>query len=76
MCVCVHKTTAFLVTDVNDFLAVQRLDLFWSSLPVTVAVAELAVVAVAPGKHLAALRQCHAVAVGANGRSQLYHHEP
>jgi len=63
-------------TDVNNFLAVKRLDLFRTPLSVAVAVTEFPVVAVAPRKHLPTFGQRHTVPVRTDRGRQLYRHEP
>lgn len=63
------------LADLHHLLPLQGFDLPGSTLAVAVAVAQLAVVAVPPAEHLAALRQGHGVAVAAARRHQLSDHE-
>lgn len=60
----------------NHLLSLEGFDLSGSALSVAVAVAQFAVVAVAPAEDLAALRQSHGVTVAAARRHQLSDHKP
>ena len=62
-------------TNLHHLLSLQGLDLSGPALAVAVPVAQLAVVAIAPAEHLAALRQSHGVTVATTRRHQLGHHE-
>lgn len=70
------RPPALLRPHLNHFLSLEGFDLSGSALPVAVAVAQFAVVAVAPAENLAALRQGHGVTVAAARRHQLSDHKP